>query len=256
MLKIGIFNQKGGVGKTITALNLAGAFVAKQQTVTLLDLDPQAHLTSVFQSSALDPNKHLFQFYQAEMPLAQLRQPVGQGMQLISANAALIKVDSSFGRGPTILKKLSQGLNALANDAPTDALVMDCCAYIGVISLNAIVACDVLIVPVATDYFSIEAARKVDRALNALEPVLKRRIARRYLLTRVSKRKKMALAMEDALRSQFGEAVCITKISENIALAESSRHGKTVFAYDKTSAGARDYAALVQELLAQSPVSN
>lgn len=248
MIKIGIFNQKGGVGKTTTALNLAGAFHAKQQSVTMLDLDPQGHLTGIFNRLALDPNKHLYQFYQSDIPLAELLQPLQANMRLLTANAELIKVDSYFGRGPNILKKLNQGLTHLAQDAPSDALLIDCCPYIGVISLNAIFASDLIIVPVSSDYFSVGSAVKVDRALRALEPVLKRRVARRYLLTRADKRKKMTQELELELRGLFGDEVLETKISENIALAESPRVGKNVFEYDKSSPGARDYAQLLLEL--------
>lgn len=256
MIKIGIFNQKGGVGKTTTALNLAGAFYAQQHAVTMLDLDPQGHLTGIFKRHALDPNKHLYQFYQADIPLVQLLQTLQPNMHLLAANAELMKVDSYFGRGPNILKKLSQGLASLAVETPDTALIVDCCPYIGVISLNAIFACDLMIVPVASDYFSVGSAIKVERALRALEPVLKRRVERRYLLTRADKRKKMTSEVERELRALFGDEVLETKISENIALAESPRLGKNVFEYDKSSPGARDYAQLLMELKANVPMQS
>ncbi len=248
MTRIAIFNQKGGVGKTTTTLNLAGAFHRQQHQVALLDFDPQAHLTGIHKHVGLDHHKHLFHFYQSDVPLAQLMQPVRAEMMLLSANAELMKVDSHFGRGPNILKKLNQGLTALTETHPGMDVFIDCCPYIGVISLNAVFASDLIIIPVSSDYFSINSAVKVEKALRALEPVLKRRIERRYLLTRADKRKKMTVEVEQEMRRLFGSEVLVTKISENIALAESPRIGKNVFDYDAGSPGARDYMALYFEL--------
>lgn len=248
MTKIAIFNQKGGVGKTTTTLNLAGAFHQQGHQVAMLDLDPQAHLSAIFTQRSLDASKHLFQFYQSEVPLTQLLQPVQPGLMLLAANAELMKVDSHFGRGPNILKKLGQGLQALDAAYPGLDTLIDCCPYIGVISLNAVFASDLMIVPVSSDYFSINSAVKVEKALRALEPVVKKRIQRRYLLTRADRRKKMTQEVESEMRQLFGQEVLETRISENIALAASPRHGQTVFEYARQSPGARDYLALYDEL--------
>lgn len=258
MTTIAVFNQKGGVGKTTTAFNLAGAFHRREHQVALVDLDPQAHLTSIHKHLGLDQNKHLFQFYHADVPLATLMQPVRAGMQLLAANAELMKVDSHFGRGPTILNKLSHGLQAMLEQVPQTDVFIDCCPYIGVISLNAIFASDLVVIPVSSDYFSTHSAVKVEKALRALEPVIKRRIPRCYLLTRADRRKKMTMEVEQEMRRQFGAEVLETKISENIALAESPRLGKNVFDYDKSSPGAHNYMALYDELqgiIRQLPVA-
>ena len=248
MTIISIFNQKGGVGKTTTALNLAGAYHKQQHQVALMDMDPQAHLSDIHKHIGLDHHKQLFQFYQGNVSLGQLMQPIRADMMLLAASAELVKVDSHFGRGPTILRKLSQGLEELSHQHPHLDVVMDCCPFIGVISLNAVFASDLVIVPVSSDYFSINSAVKVDKALNALEPVLKRRINRRYLLTRADRRKKMTYEVEMEMRRLFGSEVLTTKIAENISLAESPRVGKNVFEFAASSNGARDYMALYFEL--------
>lgn len=256
MTKIAIFNQKGGVGKTTTSLNLAGAFHQNGNEVAMIDLDPQAHLTYIYQNKIIDKNKNLFQFYQAETSLASLFSPVNERLSIISAGAELVKVDSAYGRGPNILKKLGLGLNAMKTEHPSLVTVMDCCPYIGVISLSAIFTCDVLIVPVASDYFSINSAVKVAKALQAIEPVLKRRVERRYLLTRADRRKKMTTEVELELKRIFGHEVLETKISENIDLAESPQVGKNVFEHEPKSVGAQDYMALYHELLALNYLSH
>jgi chromosome partitioning protein len=167
---------------------------------------------------------------------------------LIPANSELMKVDSQFGRGPATLSRLGQGLQVLEAAQPALEVFMDCCPCVGVISLSAVFASDLVLVPVSTDYLSINSAVKMDKALNALQPVLKRKIQRRYLLTRADKRKAMTTEVEQEMRRLFGSEVLISKIYEHAALAESARMGQHVFEYDADSAAAQDYMALYYEL--------
>lgn len=248
MLKIAIFNQKAGVGSTTTALNLAAASQRKKRQAVLVDMDPQARLTEIYKHTGLDVQQHLFKFYQEATPLASLCQPLRNGLQLIPANSELMKVDSQFGRGPATLQKLGQGLDELALSQPALDIYMDCCPCIGVISLSAVFASDLVLVPVSTDYLSINSAVKMDKALNALQPVLKRKVQRRFLLTRADQRKTMTDEVEQEMRRLFGNEVLISKIQEHATLAESARMGQHVFEYDADSAAAQDYMALFFEL--------
>lgn len=248
MLKIAIFNQKAGVGATTTALNLAAACQRKRRQMLLLDMDPQARLTEVYKHTGLDVQQHLLKFYQDEIPLADLIQSLRNGLQIIPASHELMKVDSQFGRGPATLNRLGKGLAELAQAQPALDVVMDCCPFVGVISLSAVFASDLVLVPVATDYLSIHSAVKMDKALNALQPVLKRKIQRRYLLTRADKRKPMTVEVEQEMRRLFGSEVLISKIHEHTALGESARMGQHVFEYDVESDAAQDYMALYFEL--------
>lgn len=248
MLKIAIFNQKAGVGTTTTALNLAAASQRKKRQVLLLDMDPQARLTEVYKHTGLDGQQHLFKFYQDQTPLSHLIQPLRNGLHIIAANPELMKVDSQFGRGPATLNLLNQGLAELAHEQPGVDVFMDCCPLLGVISLSAVFASDLVLVPVATDYLSINSAVKMDKALNALQPVLKRKIQRRYLLTRADKRKAMTVEVEQEMRRLFGSEVLISKIHEHTALGDSARMGQHVFEYDVESDAAQDYMALYFEL--------
>ncbi|SDK81976.1 chromosome partitioning protein [Methylophilus rhizosphaerae] len=249
MLKIAIFNQKAGVGSTTTALNLAAAWQRKRQPVALIDMDPQAQLTEIYKHVGLEMQQHLFKFYQAGIPLVDLVQPLRNGLQLIPATKELMKVDTEFGRGPATLKRLGDGLAQWGLVQPDNTVFMDCIPGIGVISLSAMFASDLVLVPVSADYLSIHSAAKVGKALNALEPVLKRRIARRYLLTRADKRKEMTSEVEQEMRRLFGHEVLLTKISEQAAFTESARIGQHIFEYDAASQGARDYMTLYFELL-------
>jgi chromosome partitioning protein len=158
-----------------------------------------------------------------------------------------MKVDSLFGKGPTVLNKLRQGLDSLDAVGERTSLV-DCCPYIGVLSLSAIFAAETVLIPVSTDYLSLQGAQQITRALKALEPVVKRRVPRRYVLTRYDRRRKMSADIQNRMREEFGVELCQTLIGENVAVAMSPALGKDVFAYQSDSNGARDYQQLFEEL--------
>lgn len=250
-MRIAVFNQKGGVGKTTTALNLAAAVSRNGGVPLLLDLDPQCHLSGVFGSAPQDSQKSLFAFYQDLKNLQQLEIPWEGLGTLIPSHQQLIKVDSIFGKGPAILNKLRVGLDALDQQHPGRTLFMDCCPYVGVLSLNALFACDYLLIPVSTDYLSLKAAEQMTRTLEILEPVIKRRISRRYVLTRYDRRRRMSQDVRDRLTSLFGMEVCETVIGENVAVAESPSLQRDVFTHNVGSSGAKDYRALYDELKEQ-----
>ena len=111
--------------------------------------------------------------------------------------------------------------------------------------------CDLLLVPVSTDYLSLQAAEQMARTLEILEPVLKRRVERRYLLTRFDRRRKMSEDVRQRLHERYGDEVCTTVIAENVAIAESPAQRRDVFSHNAGSTGARDYAALHSEFLHQ-----
>ena len=128
-------------------------------------------------------------------------------------------------------------------------VVIDCCPLLNVLSLNAIFAADLVLVPVSADFLSLKGAEQVERALNALEPVFKRRLPRRYLLTRYDARRRMTDEVEARMRELLREdEICRTVIRENVKLAESPAVGLDVFRHAPGSRGAQDYDALYEEL--------
>ncbi|MBI5329775.1 MAG: ParA family protein [Betaproteobacteria bacterium] len=248
MPRVAVFNCKGGVGKTTTVLNLAAATARAGQSPLLMDLDPQAHLTRIWKEPPQDASYSLFGFYQGAHTLLSIEQEWPELGGLIPAHGQLMKVDTVFGKGPAILNKLRSGLDALDGQRSKRDVLIDCCPYLGVLSLNAIFACDFLLIPVSTDYLSLDAAHQVTHALRALQPVLKRRIERRYVLTRFDRRRRMSSNVRELLLEKYGDEVCTTVISENVAVAESPFQRKDVFSHQATSTGAADYTALFWEL--------
>ena len=188
---IAVFNQKGGVGKTTTALNLLAAIAKRGQRPLGIDLDPQAHLSHVFGAPAKLADDSMYSFFMRQRPLDDIARITKSGVMLCPAHLELAKLDSVLGKSVNIVTRLRQALHA--PEAAPGPVVIDTCPLFSVLSLNAVFACDLLLVPVSCDFLSLRGAREVERALNALEPVFKRRLPRRYLLTRYDARRRAGL---------------------------------------------------------------
>jgi chromosome partitioning protein len=248
MAKIAIFNQKGGVGKTTTSLNLTAALARRGYNPLTIDLDPQAHLSYVCSATVRHSEDSVFSFYQQVKPLTQLIRPAGGGWLVIPAHVELSKVDTQFGKGPNVLNRLNHGI-VKENLNTGRPIIIDCCPMLGVLSLSAIFASDRVLVPVSADYLALQGVHAVDRTLKALEHVLKRRVARRYVVTRFDARRRMSHQIYEELKARFGDEICRTRIAESVSLAESPASNKDVFAHAPESKGAADYDALVDELV-------
>ncbi len=249
MAIVAIFNQKGGVGKTTTSLNLTAAMVRRELHPLAIDLDPQSHLTAISDITISSSDDSVFGFYKELKTLSELVHETPSGAHVIPAHFELSKVDSLFGKGPKIINRLKSGIEEEMLEQEGMPVIIDCCPMLGVLSLNAIFAATKVLVPISTDFLAVKGAQQLERTLKALEHVLKKRVERRYVVTRFDGRRKLSWEILEQLRARFGEELCETRISENVSLTESPAYNRSVFEHAPHSQGAKDYEFLLEELI-------
>ncbi|MDZ4202884.1 MAG: ParA family protein [Gallionella sp.] len=247
MAVIAVFNQKGGVGKTTTCLNVTAALNLARLHPIALDMDPQGHLTLSSGTKRVVADNGMAAFFKHKTPLADLLQDTPSGWQIIPASLELAKIDAMFGNDPKAATWLRGGLrqDLALTGAP---ILIDCCPMLGVLTLNVLLASDRVLIPVSADFLSLQGVHRLDSALNALEIKLNRKFERRIVVTRFDSRRKMAYEIYDKLKERYGDLLCKARIGENVALSASPMYLKDVFDYAPNSPGAADYRALTQEL--------
>ena len=249
MSVVAVFNQKGGVGKTTTSLNLLAALALRGKFPLGIDLDPQAHLTLACGVRSLPSTETIYAFYKEQKPLSQIMRELPSGAHIIPAHMELFKIDSLYGRNPNITSYLKNGLTQELLPDEMIPVVIDCSPMLGVLSLNAVFAAQRLLIPVSADYLSLQGVNRLDAALKVLEKPLGKRVDRRIVITRFDSRRKLAYDIFDKLQEHYGDDLCKTRIAESVSLAESPAHGKDIFSYAPHSQGAKDYFALAEELI-------
>ncbi len=250
MSVVAVFNQKGGVGKTTTSLNILAALAQRGRFPLGIDLDPQSHLTLASGVKSLPSSDTVYAFYSENKPLSQIMRELPNGAHLIPAHMELFKIDSLYGRNPNVTSLLKHGLTQELLPDEMIPVVIDCSPMLGVLSLNAVFAAQRLLIPVSADYLSMQGVNRLDAALRVLEKPLGKRVERKIVITRFDSRRKLSYEIFDKLQEHYGHDLCETRIAENVSLAESPARGQDIFTFAPHSQGAKDYNALAEELLA------
>lgn len=244
---LAIANQKGGVGKTTTAINLGAGLGALERRVLLVDCDPQGNATRGLGLKATPP--HLYQVLSEETPLEEAIRPSGfPNLDLVPAQRDLVGIEVEFVGETGWEKRLKRVLAQVAGRY--DTILLDCPPSLGHLTVSALVAADGVLVPLQCEYFALEGISELLATVKRIQGSLNPRLAiAGILLTMYDDRTNLSRDVAEEIRSHFAEKVYETVVPRNIRLAEAPSHGLPIFQYDIKSRGAEAYLALARELL-------
>ncbi len=241
-----ILNNKGGVGKTTTAANLAHSFSLKGHKILAIDLDPQSHLSVSL--GEVDPqNAGIDDVFLDGDSIFDSIICVRENLDLIPAGYRLSEVEKLSAKGASQAKLLLNALKEIKDSY--DYIVIDCPPTSGLLNFNALFAANEIVIPVSSDYLALHGLSQLLKTIKSSENYMDKALRIWVALTRFTVRRRLSNQVKDKLLEYFPKQVLQTPIRECAPIAESPSFGQTIFEYNPRSNGAKDYTNLADDLL-------